>query len=129
MNGKAYDIRVATLAAINSSLSKWYRIQAGIERDEGGRNCPLCLMFDGADCRYWENDVEFICPIADLTGLNACYGTAYYSWVSHQWNKHNHEKINHFDCPECAQLIADIIGGILEAKKEYLKSINQGASI
>lgn len=64
-----------TREALEGSIRKWEAIVAGTGTDKGGRNCPLCQMFNR------DNKTHCVgCPVREHTGLAACRNTPYEPW-------------------------------------------------
>lgn len=63
-----------TIEAIGESIAKWEGVVKGTIADEGGKNCPLCILcVEGCDD----------CPIYVYAGYQGeCIGTPYHDFVS-----------------------------------------------
>ena len=71
-----------TLEALKKSIIKWERILSFNGFDYGSTDCALCINFRaGFSCDG--------CPIANKTGEDLCWGTAYEKWTIHQEDVHN----------------------------------------
>jgi hypothetical protein len=99
------------LVALKGSIKKWELIVKGKEKDNGGTNCPLCILYAKSPGYCGE------CPISLKTKRVQCDDTPYEDWRKHHSQVHEKypDKALSIDCPECKRL----------AKKElaFLKSL------
>ena len=90
-----------TLKALKGSIKKWEKIVDGTGRDNGGDNCPLCLLF----IMNMDNDKDCPdCPIGIKTGENFCEKTPYLAWLNHTRGKHDQSSSIEVKCPTCKKL-------------------------
>ena len=103
------DMNQKTIKALKGSIVKWEKIVDGTGIDEGGDNCPLCILVD-FECNF--------CPVFNKTGKIVCNGTPYVKWVNHHVN-HKLSYRNR-DCPEVECKICERHA---KAEVEFLKSL------
>ncbi|MCK9458787.1 MAG: hypothetical protein M0R80_04045 [Proteobacteria bacterium] len=98
-----------TLEALQGSIKKHENILAGIGRDKGPSNCPLCQLFWDIECDG--------CPISNKTGERCCENTPYNDWQEHITDEHEMDYIDGdvIYCPECERLV--------KMEIEFLKSL------
>ena len=68
-----------TRKALGGSIKKWRSIVAGVGRDEGSMNCPLCELFNNLD----SDQMCAGCPVAKKVGEAGCDGTPYEMFTEH----------------------------------------------
>lgn len=61
---------------LESLFSKWNPICLGCHTDQGSRDCPLCIEYEGEDC------CSAGCPIAAKVGISCCRRTPYINYVA-----------------------------------------------
>ncbi len=81
--------------ALAGSIEKWRAIVEKRGADEGGENCPLCVLF------FLKQDSCGDCPVAKAGHPN-CASGPYDHWVTHDNTKHlgNGENL----CGTCTRL-------------------------
>ena len=65
-----------TREALKQSIKKWEQIVKGDAQEHGADDCALCQMFI-----YTYRCGE--CPVAQLTGHPACFGSPYRDWYTY----------------------------------------------
>ncbi len=88
-----------TREALEGSIEKWEKIVRGEGKDEGGGNCPLCVVHvsSGSDiCPY--------CPVRIKSGRRKCRDTPYEEWLEHQGREHRDSEYHIVHCPTCKDL-------------------------
>lgn len=75
-----------TLTALQGSIAKWEEIVNGTGYDDGADNCPLCVLFIGADASEpeWAQDGCFGCPVSNAVNAQGCSQTPYSKWSKYQ---------------------------------------------
>ena len=66
----------ATREALEGSIRKWEAVVEGSGADEGGSNCPLCVLADSRN----EDGGCAGCPVFEATGEEECGDTPFFLW-------------------------------------------------
>ena len=98
-----------TLTALQGSIDKWRRIEAGEIADHGIENCALCQEFYYDSCEG--------CPVMERTRRKHCFGSPYIAWDD------AHEEMDRFMGRE--GLVADTpeLKDLAREEREFLESL------
>lgn len=119
-----YTLTAEGKDALERSVQKWIRIVLGKGRDNGAKNCPLCLLYKSPDCstmiprELW--DVVELCPVRAQTGKVTCDGSPYITWENHHTRTHHAKakdalKVKCNTCRKYAQKTLRFLTGFLPA--------------
>ncbi len=103
-----------TSVALKSSIGdKWMGIRYRGGKDNGPKDCELCLLYYLSDCRG--------CPVYEFTGEEGCDNTPYEAWREHQTYFHADSLYPWTirpDCKECESICDEQIA-FLESLLPY----------
>ncbi len=94
-----------TRAALEGSILKWEGIVAGIMKDEGRDNCPLCDLYWSLDCSG--------CPVKARSGHAFCENTPYSHYV----------RVAHADLFNIG--MSDLVVSAAQEELDFLRSLRE----
>lgn len=96
--------------ALEASIEKWRRIEAGTKRELGSSDCPLCHLYLGNMGNLCER-----CPVYERTGQVLCRDTPYTEWV---------HTVNWRDVADTDEKRA-----LARAEREFLESLREDIDV